>query len=807
VQGLLKGSLIQNFPITLKQTSKCFALVGFSIALLACGGGSSSGGLPSTPEAIGKVQGTAYIGVVQEGDIKVYEFKNGVRGAAINSTTVNPSDGSYSLNLQTPSKSILVCLDKAAYTEITSSNTVFFTDTQELCAVENYFSGETTTVSITYYSHIATGLATRLLDFNVATQNAVNDANDEIKHWVGYNINKTIPANINLNTSTETLTDLKAGFANAAISVYTGWVNGVSGIPPGSKRHITYNSILFAQRAFEDIVADGALDGQSENGPTGLGAVGITTKTYRLDIAKDMLVMVNNGNNNSSIQKSSDLFGRALQYSEFDHPNTSNSSSAPSTLNIFGESLVGDLLSNTTPIMNNFIIPKVVTGDVIIASSVTDVVGQLVSIEYRIKNPTIQGLGGVGTILDDQIGFVDTNIKADLTRTGITFSSTSISPSIGAVYPDDKNYIINIIARYTDIATSGTTVVILKSPDKKAIIGNTGTSVEGLSPKTQITVNATPVDTTPIATVTGTFNLFSGVSNPLGVSSVELKIDNLPLITAGNFDATAVQKYAVPIFRINTRTVNGGVALADGEHDFVLTAVGDPNGANQSITTTFKYNVDNTPPILTVTPPTAASTSGWFTNNFNIGVATNDGVGSGVNNFKIIMDGGILKTVLAPSASVSNPFPLINGIPDGVHLVRVQATDNIGLTSFNPTTLTVQTDANVPTLTMAPLTLQTYTLPSQCTINVTAADPVGIIGGIGSGVKSVTVDGIFYGVITTSIQINLQNKITVAVGAVAQVINMTASVEDVAGHVTNKAITLTATQPILNNYTCQITVN
>jgi len=796
----VQGSLIANIPqntflnlILKKQIRNAVLLVGISAVLISCGGGSS-GGVPPPPEKTGTIQGNTYIGNVFEGNVNIYEFKEGVRGSSLTTTTqINSADGSFTVNIKTPSKSLLVCLSGARYTEVTSQASVKFTDGQELCAITNYISGDTVAVILTYYSHVSVGLATRLLQFSVNPTDAVNDSNLEISNWVGYNIHSIKPRDITdvNDTAGQRIHDV-AGFSNAAISVYTGWVNGVSGIPPkdangnpNPKRHSVYNSILFAQRAFEDIIADGQLDGQSANGPTGLGAVALSTKTYRHDIALDMLVLVNNAKNLTTIKSSKDLFNNALDFSLFDDPNTATNSQAVSKLNIFGGISDPTTLSSVEPVLNNFIIPKVVVGDINLAVSMTDFIDQTKSVEYRITNPRL----GV----NDQIALHVKNIPTDnITRTNSLFSSTGISQSLGTVYPDAKDYKIDITATY-DVVASGTLNQKVKR-SKSLIIGNTGTQIEGRRP-----VND--------SAVTGTFNLFAGISNPLGISSIVLTIDDLITVQPSNFTPGA-SNYNVPIFRIDTRTVSNGSALLDGSRTFKIT-VTDNSGSNLPTSTIstnpFSLTVDNTPPTINTTPP-VPPISGWFTNSFDIGVATSDAT-SGVANFKIIMDGGLLRPIFSPTANELVSFPLFGKIADGTHIIRVQATDKAGLTSFDANTVIVRTDANIPTLTFTPVGVTAYTLPASCMMTVSAADPVSAAGGIGSGIKSVTVDGIAYGAISAPIQINLQSKITIAATGGTQQVILSAVVEDVAGHSKTYAVTLDATRGTgvtASNYTCTV---
>ncbi|MFV1985353.1 MAG: hypothetical protein ACC657_17530, partial [Thiohalomonadales bacterium] len=727
MQGLLKVPFSHNyFNQSLKKTSKLLLLVGISFKLMACGGGGG-GPIPVAPEPVGKVSGVGFIGVIEFGTVNIYNFSGEERGASIASGDLAIKDGQgfYSIALKTTSKPIQVCLTDAKYREITSLKLIDFKQQQELCAVEYYESGSNTTVTLTFYSHIATGLATRLVNFlGFDPDDAISKANQEIYKWVNYDINKTTPVNLKVPISplpTDVFSQHRAGFANAAISVYSGWVNGIGGLGPSAPtRFDNYNSILFAQRAYQDILVDGVLDGNMGTGKAGLGAVAMTTKIYRHDVALDMLVMANNGNNQSGIDLKNPifrdiLFADAARFSEFDFPGNVNN---VSTFNIFGAvGGAGGVLKNTTPIMNNFIVPKVIVnnpdiigGGVKFAASITDIVNQLDSVEYHIITYT-NDVARTKVADDTFKTFFSTDTvtgqKIDLTRTVAEFKN--IKTGNVFKYPDGTNYDLRIIANYTILnPTPGNPTTGIARITKPMTIGNIGTQIKALTPRSsKVPVPAQPVPG-DITFVSGVFNMHAGVSNPLKVDTAELTIDDVPAIAASNFLAGI---YNVPIFRVDT------TSLTDGSHNFQITA---SNSLNQSASISASYFVDNTSPTVNITAPLTPA-SGWFTTDFNINVATSD-AGSGMNNFKILVDGIVKDTLSAPTASADRPI-VLSSLADGAHTIRVQATDNVGLTSFAANPVSVNTDKTKPTLIVSTPQSVTYTLPSSsCSISVTAAD-------------------------------------------------------------------------------------
>jgi len=604
VQGTQTSNTTQNSFLNLilkKQNRYSVLIAGLSAALISCGGGSSGGSLPTSPEPIGEINGTAFIGTVESGTVNVYALNNGVRGESIGTGVIRsepisdlPADidklqGNYTISLQTPSKAIVVCLSDATYQEMSADRLISFivAENQELCAVVNYVTGsKTLKVVLTYYTHVAAGLAQYLVSNGQIPADAVTKANQEISDWTVLNPTVVVPTNIRYEPSVAqqsiSAAD-RAGLANAAISIYTGWVNGIAGIPPkdaagadNPKRFVIYNSILFAQRAYEDISADGLLDGQSADGPTGLGPVTMKISTYRRDIALDMLVMSNSPKNRSGLSLLDSNFSQGLLdyskvYSEFDHPDAP-ATRKPSVLNIFGSKSIGGVINGIKPILNNFIIPKIIMGDSVFASSLTDVKNEAISVEYRIFAPAI----GAALEVNDPVALFIKGTGVKLNRTKAVFVNT-ITSAAGVIpvvykYSDRTDYELRVIVKYIDSA-NGNAIVTLPIPaNKKFSIRNVGTEIVGPNPVT----NA--------ATITGIFNLVSSVTNPFGINSINLDIDTVASgIVVSNF--TVASKTNVPIFRIDSTT------LTNGSHDFVVRVV-DINGV-ETVSTVLSLMVSN----------------------------------------------------------------------------------------------------------------------------------------------------------------------------------------------------------------------
>jgi len=603
VQGSLNDLFTQNLFLNLflrNVTKTSIVLSCISASLISCGGGSSGGALPSVPEPIGSVSGTAFIGLVESGIVDIYSFTGGVRGQSLATAkiksepiSVDPADkdklqGNYTVSLQTSSKAILVCLSDATYQEMTQDRLISFNlaEKQELCAVENYVSGSKPTVVLTYYSHVAAGLAKYLVSSGkLQSSDAVTSANQEIANWTIFNTVAVNPTNISYSGSVQQSVSAndRAGFANAAISVYSGWVNGVAGIPPkdatgavNPERFKKYNSILFAQRAYQDIVSDGLLDGQSTTGPTGMGPVTLKLSTFRHDIALDMLVMANSPRNKSglNLQNSfgTNLLTYAEDYSLFDHPDAPLTRK-PSVLNIFGGINRDAIIDGTKPILNNFIVPKIIVGDAKFAASLTDLQGKALSVEFRIFAPAVGSVTKIDNRIEITVKDLTVTPAVKLNRTFGNFknpiTSTAGTPVV-YTYPDRNDYELHVIVSYMD--ANGAIVTLPTPKNKKFSINNNGTEIVG------------PTAVTNDSPINGTFNLVATVTDSLGINSITLYIDDvISGVAVSNFTVTS--KSSVPIFRIDSTT------LSDDTHSFII-KVTDVNGI-ETISTALSLMVNN----------------------------------------------------------------------------------------------------------------------------------------------------------------------------------------------------------------------
>ena len=282
-----------------------FGLAFSALVLAGCGGGDA---VPP-PVPVGSVSGITFDGLVRQGDIKVYDFSTGKRGALLASARTN-DEGLYNLSLQIESRPVWLELTGGEYKEERDGVTVALKEMHKLVAVANYKTGEALTVAVTTHSYVAAGLAQYKISKGAGVVAAVNDANSRISKIIGVNILNTIPKQITdvANQSATLTPELSYGFLAGAISKWTfdhAPTSGtIGGIPVA--RRFPYNSIDFAQSMYQDVVADGLLDG------FGLDASGAAKRlsfglnllgpdVYRYALGVEILQMSAHANNKTGV--------------------------------------------------------------------------------------------------------------------------------------------------------------------------------------------------------------------------------------------------------------------------------------------------------------------------------------------------------------------------------------------------------------------------------------------------------------------------------------------------------------------------
>ncbi|MFZ5863170.1 MAG: hypothetical protein ACOYXR_10070 [Nitrospirota bacterium] len=168
-----------------------------------------------------------------------------------------------------------------------------------------YRSGTPLTTMVTPWTNLAAGLVAYKVRQGTSVENAVTEASTAVSSIVGVDILRTYPRNITdpANATTSLTDEHLYGFLTAAISSWTAWASEQNAQPP----HEIWTSIALSQIMYNDVIADGLLDGRGVNkGETGLtdlgfGLVRLSANTYRAEFAKHLLGMVASTSNKTGL--------------------------------------------------------------------------------------------------------------------------------------------------------------------------------------------------------------------------------------------------------------------------------------------------------------------------------------------------------------------------------------------------------------------------------------------------------------------------------------------------------------------------
>lgn len=293
------------------------AIIILFLFISACSGGGGGGASDSPPPPVPTttVSGVAYDAAISGGTASIYAYSGGVKGTQLGQTTTR-QDGSFDIPIQSESTPLLIEVTGGTYVEEASGTGVGLTAGQSLRAVLNHTTGASSTVYVTPFTHIAAGLAAFRIRQGISTSTAISSANQEISNILGFDVLATRPINITdpANATAFPSNGHVYGFLTAAISHLTAYISERS----GTRVHSAQNSIAFAQQLYNDVSADGFLNGQGYDitgniGPLSLGVFPLDQGIFRYAIAANVSAVANSTINRTSLT-SAQLFSFANSY-------------------------------------------------------------------------------------------------------------------------------------------------------------------------------------------------------------------------------------------------------------------------------------------------------------------------------------------------------------------------------------------------------------------------------------------------------------------------------------------------------------
>lgn len=659
---------------------KLFSVLAISMVLAGCGG--SDGGSSGVPEArpSGTVSGTAFDGLILNGDVKVYAW-NGSKGELLGQGTTDDV-GEYSVQLnQVPSQPVLIEVTSGRYQEEASGRNVALRGGDFLYALKNYQQGSSISTSLTFYTTIATGLAEYMIRTGVDVNEAVARANDTVSEMIGIDIRAVTPLEVNKKSSaTPVVTDQHLyGFATASVSQLTKWISLQNG--DENDIHETYNSIKFAAAAYQDIASDGQLDGKDQGRIIAQGTVRLTPDVYRSDIARNMLVMANSDVNVTGLTPT-DILPMAQQY------NQSNSA-------LFAGAEIRPLEA-LSPVITNLSHSsnEVIAGVVELSANITDTVGlEEVSLYIDGTLHEFQGaeLAPVFTVdtstLDDgnhEFELYTKNITGGETTETLSLLVSNAGTTISEVYPEDQSTLTGeqtFSAKVADPIGIDAVSFILDG----AIYPLTA----GSSPSKKFNLNHMQE---------GAHTLIVEVTNSVGTKSqhqISFSVDNTPPAISWNLDDKDVLSGTVDITAditdndtvseaklfINGALINelssfpvaltvNTLAYTEGAKTIVLEASDD---AGNRTTVQRELLFDSTPPTLSIDSPSAGTS---YSGDISVQVSAYDAVG--IETLQVLINGSFFRNLTVDqNGNASTTIPAAS-YENGTHSVTVKATDKAG---------------------------------------------------------------------------------------------------------------------------------
>lgn len=677
----------------------------------------------------GTASGVAYDGLILDGTVSIYAF-NGTKGELLASGKTD-SQGLYSFSIQAASQPILIEITKGRYVEEADGLSIPLEKNHKLSAVGNYVSGKPISMSVTYWTTLAAGLAQYKIKVGGPVAKAITEANAAISDMIGLDIISVIPKDpTDINNRTATLTpEMEYGFFEAALSKWTAYASEVN-----RSTHGLYSSIAFTQLAYDDILFDGVLDGNGTNGKLSFGSIPLTQTIYRHDLATYMIKMAQDSRNASSITADR-VLPVALRLND-------------TTVSAFGTEPViaidGDGPIFTTTIPGD---KAVVHGTFTASAAITDVLG-LTTVKFLIDSVPV---GVVSDLTAPSVSIDTTKFKDGphaLTITAINFAGHSKSKILNLTVTNTGTTLSNIVpaansqVRGSITATADVTDSIgvqsvtffvdrkeigkAKDPNKPSTTINT-TLLDGDGTHT-LHIEATNTagytvssdvlfisdNTSPVFSATApaenTYHAGSFVSSATALdtnlASIEFLLDGIPLgVVVDNKSAT---------MQIDTTKYT--------DHAYTLAVVAKDKAANLT-TQIIPVVFDNTPPVITNVAPSPGALFGSNVLNFNFSATVTDLTLSTVD---FVLDGnhlgagggGDIRSLSINSATLA----------EGTHPLSIIATDQSGHSSKASTSVTI--DHTPPTSTV---TFVTASAPRRCIFTGVTYDE--------SGVESVTANG------------------------------------------------------------------
>ncbi|MFA0549829.1 hypothetical protein AB4538_03095, partial [Vibrio lentus] len=286
---------------TLKST---LGLIVTSLILSACGGGE--GGGDNTPPArnTGSISGNVFDAPVSGAKIEVFEYKDGILGRKLASTT-SDAFGDYKVEFESSSMPLFIVAKEGSYTDPLMKNTVSVSNgkTLRLEAMLNYKEGRDQNLMLTPLTNIVSGLTQYKVGRGVSDSTAISESLNSINDMYGFDVNETTPIDITKGGQSSFATS--GHQYGALLTAYSSYSYDLIQKYGDTQSNI-YTSMHLADIQYRDVIADGLLDGLEISTVSGgvtpltFGQQKVSSDIYTNDLAQHVLIVVNDPNLNIS---------------------------------------------------------------------------------------------------------------------------------------------------------------------------------------------------------------------------------------------------------------------------------------------------------------------------------------------------------------------------------------------------------------------------------------------------------------------------------------------------------------------------
>jgi len=638
--------------------------------LLGTGCSDNNGLPPERPKGV--VSGKVVDGVLSGAQVTLYSFANGVRGQRLAGSTTD-TDGNYHLEVQAPSQLVLIEASGGSYIEQTTGTLVTVPEGNTLRAITNYQSGQTIEAMVTPLTHLVAGLTVHSTANGASVSQAYAEAKTAVDEFFTIDTVATVPIDINNSDTTVNAVSSEAlyGFYLGGLSSWSLWASNRNQVTP----HTIYTSIGVTQIMYNDIEADGKLDGigfdinRNNLMPLAVGVVPLNTETYRAVFSLHMLAVSNIPGNTTNL-KPGDLQLTAEDLA-------SKSSALFEDQQILDLNNQAPLISPAQPVQPTY------GGTMTLPLAIEGFLGaESISVELDGTS-----LGDLPNPLNP-IVTIDTSIFTDgnhtITLTAIDTLGNTASSDLVIVF-DNTNPIITVTS--SDITNSTTPII-------------SGTYSDNLSGVSSITIAGQPANVNQDGTWEASVTVNSG-ENILPIDIID---------SAGNQTSTQTTVFLDDIPPVvDTTNGHSTARFSDSNGGFLpLIALSDTNESTALYLETNRLDLGGTPIMrgdlennlipyfaFRALDERAPSVQTPFADIIVRMRYERDG--SVVEDWRVLPDPVSSDEYLIPLASETLSMQWHLAIPAELHTVRVEVSDPAG--NITERAFTFRADFYVPTLT------------------------------------------------------------------------------------------------------------